>query len=498
MVRIEPPIPATLQVAKPLGPSALLPIGRVLDAVVIQQRVGQLYELSAGPLRLLAESQQPLRPGEQLTLRVTGRDAEQRPTLEILPPAAKANTTPFLKNVVPQQRDATQLMAALWQLSQSKPDNPTLQQAARVLEQLPGRQQLSEPAALQRTLQNSGLFLESMLQSGRGLADGDLKVALLKLLRTLGGQRQAAASPPPTTAPTREGGSPQPAQPSAQAPAQASTQSPQSAPKTQGQTPATTTTPASGKAPGAATPGAEAARPASGETTPTTRTPVGADTYTRPAPTTAAPPRGGEAVAPPPREAGTLAQQTFTAPRGHDTMPGQIQPMPKAEVPPIDLANIGRMLGQLAQSTESTLARLESHQLLHLQTQDSNTPQWLMEIPVRDKDGVDLWQLHIAREDTGKTDAEGREERVWHLTLSFDFDNTGPVIARVEYSKDRTVVNFYASVAQTDGYIGEQMDALQQLLEEKGIHSVTLHHHQGLPHRDVLPQPLHSLVEDQA
>ena len=103
MVIINPTIstqPAAL--TRPAGPAPVLPADRVLNAVVLGERAQHLYELSSGSLRMMAESQTPLREGEQLQLRVLGKDAQQRPQLEILQRGTQ-DISPQLRNRLPEQ-----------------------------------------------------------------------------------------------------------------------------------------------------------------------------------------------------------------------------------------------------------------------------------------------------------------------------------------------------------------------------------------------------------
>ncbi len=466
MVRIPETLPPTASLTRPLGPTELLPVGKVLDAVVLQQRAGNLFELAAGDLRLMAETGQPLRPGEELRLRVTGRDASQRPTLQVQPSLERL-LAPFLKALLPQQQDPTKLLAALWQLNNSGSEQSALQQAARTLDQLPSRQQFSDPAGLQRALQQSGLFLEAQLQRGLPVSpQNDLKALLLQLLRSLGGSQRGSPVATPASA-----GAPPPAGSAAAA-----------AP------PAGTAT--------AAQAGTTAGRPA------VPSDPITAYTETARANRLAAASRGSAANATASPASGSTAPTTSQAGAAPQTslqrrepLPGQLQTLARAEASTLPPA--GRAVEQLLQLTENTLARLETHQLLHLQSQsESHGPQWLLELPVRDKDGVDVWQLHIQRDDSHRDETEA--EPHWHITLSFDFPGTGPVIARLEQQADKLQIIFYADRTETHELIEQRTAALQQALQARGISSVDIQHHQGLPHPDTLPHELHSVLEDQA
>ena len=167
---------------RPAGPAPVLAPDRVMNAVVLGERAQHLYELASGSLRMMAESQTPLRKGEQLQLQVVGRDAQQRPELRIMQ-RDDVNIAPILRDRLPQQQGLNQLMATLSQLSQQL--SPSVQKLlAPVLASIPHRKQLSDGERVKTALQNSGQFFEAKLlkNAPRNL---DFKAALLKLAAQL-------------------------------------------------------------------------------------------------------------------------------------------------------------------------------------------------------------------------------------------------------------------------------------------------------------------------
>ncbi len=394
---------------RPAGPAPVLAIDRVLNAVVLGERAQHLYELASGNLRLMAESQTALRQGEQLQLRVTGRDARQRPELEILQRGA-SNIAPLLRGRLPQQQPLNQLMASLQHIHQA--GDPALRSLlAPILETLPRRQQLFNATGVQQALRDSGQFLEASLFKGQP-PERDLKAALLRLaaqlqLRQTSPQLPLAKSYGPET-PTS------PARPAA-------------LPDT-----------ASGGPPALPPPGKLAQHPPQ---------------------------------APRPLPPNTLArgEPHYSTPAKSD-LPGQLHPQPRLEptMPPAARDQLTQILGEV----RGVLARQDAQQLLQLQNRDHSA---VIELPVRDRDGVDVWQFQLQPPREGRDDsrAQGEPSELppsgWSLTLNFDLPGLGPIRAVLTDRDQQLHIHFEASEASTRQLLTRHQQELRERLSAQGI-----------------------------
>ncbi|NKI16793.1 flagellar hook-length control protein FliK [Spongiibacter sp. KMU-166] len=416
MVIINPSVntnPASL--VRPSGPAPVLAVDRVLNAVVLGQRAQHLYELASGNLRMTAESQTPLRNGEQLQLKVTGQDAQQRPVLQVLSQDNRANIAPMLRNTLPLQQPLTQLAASLEQLVQNLPSRPALQAAlASFIGVTPSRQQLGDPEQLRRVIQNSGQFLESSILANNS-SSGDLKTALLRLATQLEQARAQAG----TTANNAAQGKP--------------------LPQSYG-------------------PPATLAKPTDAASTP--------DPANSPA-----------ALA---KAAGSPAS-AYQSMRPNTELPGQLGPQARLAAAPT--TDTDTALKQLLQNVRGAIARQDAHQLLHLQSREPGSQQYFIELPVHDRDGIDIWQLHLHqqarhqhdREDAAPTSSPRKQAPSWTITLNFDLPGLGPMKAHVHQQEEAVSIHFTAEQASTLTLLEHFRHELTARLNSQGITDLDLH-----------------------
>lgn len=155
------------------------------------------------------------------------------------------------------------------------------------------------------------------------------------------------------------------------------------------------------------------------------------------------------------------------------------------------------LLGLLAQDVQGSLARVQMHQLMHLQDQSTQQRLWLLELPVRSADGIDVLQLHIERD--GRHGAEAiAPAPSWQVTLSFDFPSTGAVMVRLRWSVQAVAITFHAERAGAYEQISSECRSFSELLASKGLADVQVSALRGLPHGDTLPQPLRSQLQVRA
>lgn len=155
-------------------------------------------------------------------------------------------------------------------------------------------------------------------------------------------------------------------------------------------------------------------------------------------------------------------------------------------------------LQSLSDSVDAGLARLTGHQLQHLQDQSGNQQQWLLELPVRDRDGFDVVQLHIRRERRGRGGSDDADSSLWQLTLSFDFDSTGPMMVRLVQQAGALSIRFHADSGHAWQWIDEQLPQFRLVLRGLGLDAVNVDVQRGMPHQDTLPASTAPLLRTQA
>jgi len=176
---------------------------------------------------------------------------------------------------------------------------------------------------------------------------------------------------------------------------------------------------------------------------------------------------------------------------------GSLQPQTRLD--PDSLASDpASWLQSLADSVDGALSRLTGHQLQHAQDQQGGQQQWLLELPVRDRDGIDVLQLHIRRDRSARKAHADRDDSLWQLTLSFDFSTTGPMMVRLTQQDEALSIRFHAESQHAWQWVDEQLPALRATLAGHGLEAVQLEVCRGLPHQDTLPASQAPLLRAQA
>ena len=193
--------------------------------------------------------------------------------------------------------------------------------------------------------------------------------------------------------------------------------------------------------------------------------------------------------------------------RDHSTnrteLPGQLSPQHRQTPTLSDADSNLEILRQLLRDVRGTLTRQESHQLLHLQQNDKT--QYMIELPVRSNDGIDVWQLHFHKFD--KTDREQanpqqqstKEEpqHNWTISLSFDLPELGPIRARITQNPELKIL-FNAGNSATTALITSKRHELEQTLAAQGVSTQSIECHNSpitIASSELFSQ---SLVETQA
>lgn len=198
---------------------------------------------------------------------------------------------------------------------------------------------------------------------------------------------------------------------------------------------------------------------------------------------------------------GTLPEDLIINNREENARAGQVNALSRhSQVSAITNMSPDTLLAQLFQDVEGSLARLQTHQLMHIQQQTSQCSHWLIEVPLRSHDGIDVLQVHIERDNHASNSNKVRavQQTVWQMTLSFDFPTTGAVTAKLRWQQPTLAITFHAQRSDTYAMLNEETRSLQAVLVNQGLTEVNIQSHCGLPHADTLPQPLRSQVQIKA
>ncbi len=390
-------------------------VGQLLQATVVAPVQPHRVTLLIGGSRMEAETNSPLRPGQQLSLRVEQRG--ETTLLRVLPQKSEpqAIQTRALRAALPRQTPLPPLLANLAQLAKAPEQIPHeaapawAKLARAVVRALPEQQALTNPAGLRRAMNDSGTFFESRAaRAARGDAPfpaQDFKASLLRLAALFSRAtalpspaRPTAGNPPPSTAAAASmvlGSPPTPSGSAVQGPV------------------------------------SDAAKPAALQA-------EGA-----------------------PSRADTRVQDPGPPPRR-----GPPQPQHPATASIASLGSPGKIATELRGQVEGAISRVQLHQLNSLSGEEGAKPVWSMEIPVRRGEQMDVWSLRIEEDSSGPPEAPAKR---WCISLAFELEALGPVHARLTLQSQKVSASLWAERESTAALIGRHAEELRRMFDGAGL-----------------------------
>lgn len=181
-----------------------------------------------------------------------------------------------------------------------------------------------------------------------------------------------------------------------------------------------------------------------------------------------------------PQPTSSVNATTPLPPRTAETPPHTALPQPHAqqEATISVIKNLPQLIEQLQQQTESTLARIQTHQL-QMASNESHRTGWLLELPVRHEHGVDLFDLRIQPDAQGKRADEIAHG--WTILLAFDLAGLGPMRVQVQLQGERISAYWWAEQPDTTRLFQEHVATLHSRLQAAGLQIEQLRCQTGMP-----------------
>lgn len=132
----------------------------------------------------------------------------------------------------------------------------------------------------------------------------------------------------------------------------------------------------------------------------------------------------------------------------------------------------------LAMQIEGALARLHVNQLASLSSPQQH-PLWVIELPLRRDNHIDLIQLRI-EQDASSHPLEA-QERPWSVSLELQLGDLGRLYARITLLGQQVSVTLWAEENATVSLANRNIEQLQHDLVGAGLTTGTLHCQQGNP-----------------
>jgi len=170
-----------------------------------------------------------------------------------------------------------------------------------------------------------------------------------------------------------------------------------------------------------------------------------------------------------------LPELPFTPP----TLP-QGHPKPQRTPAPslIVVSNVLQALQELGKQAEASLARTQLHQIASTPTPDNN-PQWALELPIRNNNQIDIFDMVI--EDEQSRDEDDQPQHRWSIMLAFDLPGLGPVHAKLQLIDNKVNTTFWAEHPQTSRLFNEHIEELRRRFRDSGIEAAELRCIEGTP-----------------
>lgn len=412
-------------------------VGQVLAATVIANPQPGQSELRIGNLRVTAQTGAlQLAPGQDLRLEVAS--LREQPVLKLLGLMQQSPVPQALRDVLPRQQPLAPLFTALSRLAAGAAPAQDLAQAVtrlarELFTRLPDTASVATAAGLRQALRDSGLFLETKLAQAATPPGAPSKATPQQAAEL---NRDFKANLLRLVSVLREN-------------------SANSAPGTTARSPADTGT--------AALATSSPPLPATPANTVATRIPPGL------------PPELGAAAAP--------------LQRGQPPLP---------PLSPARLAQTLETLSprELLRQGEGALARVQLNQLTSLPQERHSGLEWLIELPVRRDQDVDLWNLRISRDPERKQGRDtGEAAGGWSVMLAFDLPGIGPMQARVNLRGERISAQFFSQMAGVLPLVHEHLPWLTARLRQAGLQIEDLSCHHGQISTAAAPRPTRLLDE---
>jgi len=426
------PSAAPLSTTKAAQVSVNWQVGQILQAIVTSPPTNPVATLQIGQQQINVITSAPLLQGQSIEVEVI--QIKPEPALKLRSPiaAAETNVAAALKLALPRQTSLAPLMANLTWLAQSQQTlsqlpPPMTEAVKQLISALPQRTELSSAQAVKQAIQNSGLFFENKLAqmtkgAGTTLMTGDLKAALLQLATQI--------SRTDTTAATAQTAKDMAA---------------------------------------AAIAGTSKIR---GDSL--------ASTLLKP-------------NSPLPSTSPTVAAQTTALRPNIDYLPAStahalpplrpVRPQAQSKSLPsvATMGNLMQLMSEIGKQSEGSLARIHLQQIASTPQADQSTPQWSLELPIRNQEKIDLLQLIIDKDDASSNEDIRKAKQVWGIMLSFELENLGPMYVKLTYQHDAISTSIWAERPESAHLTQTHLTELSRRFNKAGITLGAMRCQQGKP-----------------
>lgn len=118
---------------------------------------------------------------------------------------------------------------------------------------------------------------------------------------------------------------------------------------------------------------------------------------------------------------------------------------------------------------ESSLTHMQQTQLntLNESQAQAGRPLWLMELPIKNGQDIDLFELRISQDESAQQ--KDKAKKIWNVTLKFDLNGLGKIKAHITMQNDLISAQFYSEEAKILSLFRENFELLRAKLKCNGL-----------------------------
>ncbi len=156
-----------------------------------------------------------------------------------------------------------------------------------------------------------------------------------------------------------------------------------------------------------------------------------------------------------------------------------------------------QLLGELLRQAEGGVARLQTHQLNSLPTEESSVQTWRFELPIQQPNRIDSFLIRLEQEQEGR---KGQTGTSWKITLNFNFSPLGPVEARLSLRGEEISAFFLVEQADSAALISQNLPQLSEAFARANLKVGQLRSQQGKidPPSSTAPSATPFLLDEKA
>ncbi len=161
-------------------------------------------------------------------------------------------------------------------------------------------------------------------------------------------------------------------------------------------------------------------------------------------------------------------------------------PQPRIKLLKAFVSDKQSALQTLQQLGEAALARITLHQINTVENLRDGYLRWLVEIPIRHGQDVDILHFRIDQEPRG---SKNPKEKWWTARLALDLPELGAMQVSISLNHRKISSVFSAEQTHTTILVKSQLQELGKALEAHGLRVATLACHQGVPSSESAKAP---------